>query len=253
MINNRRNFYRILHIQPEAPAEIIKASYRSLMTKLNVHPDRGGDHESAVLINQAYAVLIDPQKRRKYDEMLLSRHTSANKRPVSEAPYSKPWSSTANRTNAYQNTRDNISSSSTSDRRHCFFCGAEHSGYVNKHCIRCESPLAPVQAALNTRRRELFGRRTMPRIAKMGILSIYPSWPHSGYPSQLRDLSKSGLSILTAYAAKAGQIIKFDSLFVKGVARVVTVRANGATFSIHAAFLSAEFITKSGVFITEKA
>ena len=89
MINNRRNFYRILHIQPEAPAEIIKASYRSLMTKLNVHPDRGGDHESAVLINQAYAVLIDPQKRRKYDEMLLSRHSSAMSNLYRKCPIAK--------------------------------------------------------------------------------------------------------------------------------------------------------------------
>ena len=37
-MKNRRNYYRILHVQPEAPLEIIKASYRGLMTKLNVQP-----------------------------------------------------------------------------------------------------------------------------------------------------------------------------------------------------------------------
>ena len=69
-MQNRRNLYRILHVQPEAPLEIIKASYRSLMTKLKLHPDLGGDHEAAVLINQAYAVLGDPERRRRYDDLL---------------------------------------------------------------------------------------------------------------------------------------------------------------------------------------
>ena len=45
-MQNRRNLYRILHVQPEAPLEIIKASYRSLMTKLKLHPDLGGDHDA---------------------------------------------------------------------------------------------------------------------------------------------------------------------------------------------------------------
>lgn len=252
-MNNRRNYYRILHVQPEAPIEIIKASYRSLMTKLNVHPDRGGDHESAVLINQAYATLSDPQRRRKYDEMLLSRNTPTHKHPVYEAPYSKARSSTTDNTNAYRYNKENFRPASATARRRCFFCGTEHSAYVNKHCTHCESPLAPAQSGQNNRRCELFGRRTVSRIAKEGTLSIYPSWPHSGYPGQLRDLSISGLSILTAYAAKTGQIIKFDSNFLKGVARVVTVRANGTTFSIHATFLAVEFVTKSGVFVTEKA
>ncbi len=249
MMNNRRNYYRILHVQPEAPIEIIKASYRSLMTKLNVHPDRGGDHEYAVLINQAYAVLSDSQRRKKYDEMLLSRNRSANKRTVHEAPYSKPTTSGNDSANTYRSNRENIRSA----RRNCVFCGTEHSAYVNKHCIRCESPLASAPSEQNNRRSELFGRRTVPRITKVGTLAIYPSWPHSGYPAQLRDLSTSGLSMLTSYAAKTGQIIKFNSNFLNGVGRVVTVRANGAIFSVHATFLAAEFITKSGVFVTEKA
>ena len=63
-MNERRNYYRILHVQPDAPTEIITASYRSLMTTLRMHPDRGGDHETAAVINQAYDVLSDPAKRR---------------------------------------------------------------------------------------------------------------------------------------------------------------------------------------------
>jgi curved DNA-binding protein CbpA len=253
MINNRRNYYRILHVQPEAPTEIIKASYRSLMTKLNAHPDRGGDHEAAVLINQAYAVLMDPQKRRKYDEMLLARNSDSTKRSYNEAPYKQATSSTDTSGNAYRNNRENARSAPATERRYCFFCGNGHSMYVNKHCARCESPLAPARPAYHSRLPELFGRRTVPRIAKTGVLVIYPTWPHSGYPAQLRDLSTSGFSISTSLPVKTGQIIKFDSTFLKGVAKVVTVGTNGVPFTVHATFLSAEFITKSGVFVAEKA
>lgn len=42
MKNNRRNYYRILHVQPDAPLEIIRASYRAMMGPLKMHPDMGG-------------------------------------------------------------------------------------------------------------------------------------------------------------------------------------------------------------------
>ncbi|CAG7857657.1 hypothetical protein MCAMS1_02562 [biofilm metagenome] len=126
-MSNRRNYYRILHVQPEAPIEIIKASYRSLMTKLNAHPDRGGDHESAVLINQAYAVLSDPQRRRKYDETLLVSNSSTLKRPIKEEAFNQQsQSSTATDNNAFRGNRENVRSASPNEKRHCFFCGTAH-------------------------------------------------------------------------------------------------------------------------------
>ena len=67
MKKNRRNYYRILHVQPDAPVEIIKSSYRTLMQKLKAHPDLGGDEWNAALINEACAVIIDPEKRAAYD------------------------------------------------------------------------------------------------------------------------------------------------------------------------------------------
>ena len=66
-MDNRRNYYRILHVQPGAPTEIIRASYRTLMQRLRAHPDLGGDHWNATVINEAYSVLSDPLKRARYD------------------------------------------------------------------------------------------------------------------------------------------------------------------------------------------
>lgn len=69
----RRNFYRVLHLQPDAPFEVVRSNYRALMTKLRAHPDLGGEHWTAALLNTAYAVLRDPQRRAAYDRALLER------------------------------------------------------------------------------------------------------------------------------------------------------------------------------------
>jgi curved DNA-binding protein CbpA len=87
-MNNRRNYYRILQVQPDAPHEIIRASYRTLMKELKAHPDFGGEHSSAYLINEAYETLSDRGKRAEYDKKLRmrlveSRANSINKlKPV---------------------------------------------------------------------------------------------------------------------------------------------------------------------------
>ena len=72
-MRNRRNYYRMLHVQPDAPLDVIKASYRALMMKMRFHPDLGGDHETAALINAAFALLSDPMGRQQCDQSLRER------------------------------------------------------------------------------------------------------------------------------------------------------------------------------------
>lgn len=74
---NRRNHYRILHVQPDASADVIRACYRTLVQTLKQHPDLGGDHWQATLINGAYAVLRDPARRAEYDRTLPSKRDMA--------------------------------------------------------------------------------------------------------------------------------------------------------------------------------
>ena len=74
MNDKNLDFYRILHVSPDAPEEIIRSSYRTLMQRLKQHPDLGGDHENATLINEAYATLTDPKTRAIYDKQRVSRH-----------------------------------------------------------------------------------------------------------------------------------------------------------------------------------
>ncbi len=70
-----KDYYKILGVSPSATAEEIKSAYRRLALKY--HPDRNPDdpyaEEKFKEISEAYAVLIDPVKRRQYDEARLRK------------------------------------------------------------------------------------------------------------------------------------------------------------------------------------
>ncbi len=73
---NRRNYYRVLHVQHDAPAAVITSSYRALMRTLEIHPDRGGDHWNAALVNEAYRVLSDPATRERVETTIEGEPTT---------------------------------------------------------------------------------------------------------------------------------------------------------------------------------
>ena len=62
------NLYQILGLQPTASLSEIKAAYRELVKQH--HPDAGGGEEKILAINAAWAVLGDPENRKKYDYTL---------------------------------------------------------------------------------------------------------------------------------------------------------------------------------------
>ena len=59
------NPYRILGVGSNASDSEIKCAYRNLV-KLH-HPDAGGDEQTIVLINSAWAILRDPKSRKIFD------------------------------------------------------------------------------------------------------------------------------------------------------------------------------------------
>jgi DnaJ-class molecular chaperone len=77
-MTNSKEYYQILEVEKEASPQRIKEAYRRLA--FQYHPDRntcppagGEENPSAVEkmkeINEAYAVLSDPEKRRAYDTL----------------------------------------------------------------------------------------------------------------------------------------------------------------------------------------
>lgn len=65
---SKRDYYEVLGVQKTASKEDIKSSYRKLALKY--HPDRNkepGSEEKFKEISEAYAVLSDEEKRKRYD------------------------------------------------------------------------------------------------------------------------------------------------------------------------------------------
>lgn len=62
---SNKSYYDILGVKKTASADEIKKAFRKQAQKL--HPDAGGDEEQFKQVNEAYAVLSDPQKKAQYD------------------------------------------------------------------------------------------------------------------------------------------------------------------------------------------
>lgn len=97
-MNALRTHYDNLHVTRDAPAEVVRAAYQALASKL--HPDRNPDDpqaESAMkLVNAAYDVLADPIKRAQHDRWIAQmeartqadgpRHALVMRRPDADEP-----------------------------------------------------------------------------------------------------------------------------------------------------------------------
>jgi DnaJ-class molecular chaperone len=74
------DYYKLLEIDPGASPEVIINAYRALVKKY--HPDRYYGHaskkmveERLVEINEAYAILSNPEARQRYDVKLANYRT----------------------------------------------------------------------------------------------------------------------------------------------------------------------------------
>jgi len=87
------NYYEILEISRGASPEVVKAAYRQLAKKY--HPDSGNNdasHEMMQILNEAYEILIDSDKRRAYDQLQNHHH---NQTDTSSKTETKSETSTA--------------------------------------------------------------------------------------------------------------------------------------------------------------
>lgn len=149
------DYYEVLQVHPRAHQEVIKRAYRTIVKLLQMHPDLGGRHEDAVLVNQAYEVLSDPDLRQAYDLARQNRSTRQTappspappppaQPPPAPAPSPKPPSSTFEtplRRDAYG-----------AQTCYCPRCGARNRlpSFVDLQqavCGKCRAPLLRTQVA----------------------------------------------------------------------------------------------------------
>lgn len=225
------DYYRLLHVQPDAPLEVIRSSYRTLMQRMKVHPDLGGDHRAAALLNEAWSVLRDARKRAAYDAERRDPTPSASR-------------------STHTGKRATVTA--------CHFCGEERRVDAplrhGDRCHRCESPLLPADRS----RMEHGGQRAIRRIRRHHPLTVVTAWP-PGRPiaGQTLDISLHGLRFVTAQALERGQLIRIDSDICRAVARVIASDLEADTerrhWLIRAEFLTLEFESALGSFVSETA
>ncbi|MCH9693559.1 MAG: J domain-containing protein [Gammaproteobacteria bacterium] len=203
--NENPDYYEVLHVSREAPLEIIRSSYRTLMQKLKNHPDLGGDAATAAMINEAYSVLTDEGRRAEYDARLDILAGLAN--GVPDEPTEQPVDpEPAKVLNPYVE---------------CVFCEAPH-GHgkfieIDFTCDTCSSPLA----AAENKRLESVSQRAVARINKAQTIIFYTHWPQTqGIAGQTEDISLNGLRFVTQHELIEGQRIKIVSNVLDAVANV---------------------------------
>lgn len=255
-MRNRRNYYRILHVQPDAPAAIVKASYRTLMQKLKAHPDLGGDIANAQLLNEAYAVISNPDKRTHYDSEfhLKSRHKETEKSAHREtSPKVKPRDQNALKKPPTMRRRASL---------RCKFCNTSQPS-INTHavnaialhspaqCISCSSPLSSIET-LNL---NASCKRTISRIEREGAIEFFTQWPQAtAHRGIITDISPNGLGFKSSTRLKYNTTIKVNSLLLNAVIRIVNHRQIGGNptkqYQFGAEFLAVEFPVQQGNFFS---
>lgn len=228
------DYYRILHVQPDAPVEIIKASYRTLMQRLRMHPDLGGDQHAAARLNKAYAVLTDTRERAAYDAVAIHRGAASDadsgRRPVGDRG---PASG------------------------HCPFCELGFfSGepQMDDTCARCASPLFPA-ARIGL---DAVDRRAVERLNRQHAAAIATCWPPSrSYPVTARDVSLRGVQLLSPLSLRARHRVRIDSELCSAVGKVVRCRRSDVTtetgWLLGVAFITVRFVRPRGGFISARA
>ncbi len=227
-MKNRRNYYRILQVQPDASFEIIRASYRTLMRELKHHPDLGGDQWNAGILNEAYGTLANKDKRDEYDKTLFETYF---KKPFpGENPGKKPVIGIF-----------------------CPFCKRPLSRRAKpgEGCPACRSPL---QVESDGGAFDRWQRRSSGRVRKAGKLRYYSSWPQKERNARMIDLSPKGIRFICNEELRRESTIKLSSSLLSATAKVTNFREqrlDGETcYTVGAQFLAVTFAKTKGTFIS---
>ncbi len=236
-MNARRDYYKILHVHSDADPEIIKVSYRTLMQTLKLHPDLGGDHAEAALINEAYSVLSNPSSRAHYDKLLgLAR------RPITTKLNSR----------AKSTVKETIPAGK--EKVICLFC--KQSNIISKlnptneelHCFVCRSPLRFIDFDP-----QWLGHRAT-RSARHNLELEFKINYSAGKKllGQVEDLSPTGMRFSSDYPLRMGNIIQIETRELSAVASVMRSEELQGKYYAGVKFLSLKIHKARGTFISQR-
>ena len=229
-MKNRRNYYRILQVQPDAPNAVIKASYFAHLRDLKQHPDCGGDHWNASILNEAYGVLSNDNKRTIYDKKLFNYYTKTvfpGKIP-GKTPVVSVFCPTCKRPIGRNNP-------------------------LEKSCHYCKN----IDLSTNQKNVTESYIRTVIRFKRIGNVNYFISCSQIGKVAKLVDISTKGMRFICDRKLDIGTTIKVVNSLGNAVARVVNIQESehkGKRYylvGIH--FQSASFHEQKGSFYSASA
>jgi len=184
-MKNRRNYYRILQVQPDAPIEIIRASYRTQMRELGIHPDLGGSVFGASVLNEAYETLSNPERRAAYDKTLSLKFidprqvSSSSRQPAAAAL--------------------------------CLFCKKPlpRNPEPGAICAICQTPVQSAQNATSPSS----GKRTLSRTRHSEQIKYYCTWPGQASQGVMVDFSPKGMRFVCEEKLVPKTVLKISSHF----------------------------------------
>jgi hypothetical protein len=229
MSTSRRNYYRILHVQPDAPLEVITASHRALMATCHLNK---GTSDPATL-NEALDVLVDAERRKAYDAERESRaaRASAMNHPAGAESAAPAGDATAGTGAA---------------PKACSVCQqpAPESVQADTLCSRCGAPLTPATYGLTKSR--VNERRALPRIMKSDWVKLYAHWPSEEHimDVRMRDVSLDGISVYSGAPLPVQSRVRVLGSAFDIVAQLVSVRRVGKVFTLHAQLLTLRRVAK---------
>lgn len=224
MSANRRNYYRILQVQPEAPPEVIKASRRALMHATRGHPDLGGDPENAALVNEAYAVLSDPDRRRDYDRLLdLSRLRGNAHGP--------------------RGTARRVDPSSWRVDHVCPMCRAPLPATPARdpRCTRCDAPLTLPPGTAGAVR-QASERRAAVRRPRSDAAAMITDWRGVAIDARMIDLSMGGAALLATASVSPGSAVRIVTRALDAVARVAACHRSASHWRVRTQWLTVKLL-----------
>lgn len=233
------NFYRVLQIQPDAPAAAIAVSYQAL--KKNASIDQ-------TLLEEAYRVLFNPETRQRYDVLLAAHHRTV---PQENAADEDEVSSSHNdRTDV--TAYSSVGSYRSVISHFCSFCKTpyfpELDGYQTDGCLECGSPLFTLQHD-----HAESPRRILMRININGECVFYPFWPSEPCKGRFQDLSPAGVRFVTDRHLDLQEIIKIDGAHFRAIGEVTHIQTNGNSISVGSRFITVKFEHQRGNFIRVEA
>jgi curved DNA-binding protein CbpA len=229
-MKNRRNFYRLLQVQPDAPIEVIRASFRTLMRELKEHPDLGGSTARAALLNEAYAVLSNPERRAAYDRRLFEEYTkqafppdSSDKRPLVTL--------------------------------FCPFCKTPlaRKTQPGERCSVCQTPLQSKNAAALSRAY----RRSVFRIKRNGRILYRSVNSPKAREAEMIDVSPKGMRFLCSEKVEPGSILKVSGPTFEASATATNIHERVVEgrklYAVGVSFLAVDFEDAKGAFFSASA